>query len=165
MENKYNIKKAKIQYEMLFGGKKTLTETLFFKNFGNLRKTESIDFANHKSEVITKNGYSYHINYSTNKCWKEKDLPQSDKALSLDFNDLSVFKNVGSETILDKDCQILEKDVKGSKFRYSIWERIPLKWEVLVPGITITNIAITIDENADFEDNIFEIPDNIIIKE
>ncbi len=165
MGNKYKIEKAKIEYEMLFGGKKTLTETLFFKDFGNISKTESIDFVNNKSEVITKNGYSYNINLNTNKCYKEKDLPQIDKALSLDFNDLSIFEIIGNEIILDKNCQILQRDVNGSKFRYSVWKGIPLKWEALVPGITITNLATNLDEKPVFSHDFFEIPSNITIQE
>ncbi len=73
-------------------------------------------------------------------------------------------QSLEKETILDKECNVINIENKVLKMKVWQWKDLILKWEIQSP-LKITKTAISLDETSPINDEIFEIPSEIKIEE
>ena len=170
---RYEIKSAQIQYEISGSGnmmgiptKMSGNSSLIFKDYGNIEISHekfSQDIMGQKeiTEDITKfdGGTVYSVNLEDKVIYKQEiPLDSDDPALSLKGKKSLVAlggRKIGSEKILDYDCDIWE--LSGVKMW--MYKSVPLKTETTTMGIKQTLVAKSVEFNISISDDKFKLPD------
>ena len=172
---RYQFKSGKIIYES--GGSMTGTETLYFDDYGMLEtkitKT-TLDMMGIKQEtnakVIMKDRWIYSIDEKTNTANKVEnpmykmfpDGIDADKVGS-EMMEKMGGKKIGEETINGKECEIWE--IKKLMSKVWVWKSLPIKTEINIMEINITQIATSVETDIDIPSDIFGLPKGIKINE
>lgn len=172
---RYEFKSGKVVYES--SGSITGTETMYFDNYGMLevKYTKStLDMMGIKrvtdAKVIMKDKWVYTIDKTTGEANKMEnpiysmfpeggDLEKGGKELMISMGG----KKIGIETILGKECEIWE--IKKLMSKVWVWKSIPLKSEVNMMGISINQIATSVEVDIDVSPNEFKIPEGVEFKD
>ena len=172
---RYQFKSGKVVYEST--GSMTGTETMYFDNYGmdEVKITNVVmDMMGIKQEtntkVIMKDDWVYSIDTKTNSANKIKNpmYTMFPNGISGDDVGVEMMKNmggkkVGSETINGRDCDIWEIAKLMSKIW--IWQTIPIKTEVNMMGMNITQTATSVETDISVMPTMFEIPSGTKIQE
>ncbi len=169
---RYEIKSAQIEYVISGSGNMMGIPTeidgsssLIFKDYGNTEITHEkfsqvVMGQKETTEDITKidSGIVYSVNLEDKVIYKQEiPLDSDDPALSLKGKkSLEALggKRLGSEKILDYDCEIWE--LSGVKMW--MYKAVPLKTETNVMGILQTQIAKKVQFNGTISDDMFKLP-------
>lgn len=172
----YGIETGIIEYEMKMMGMNTSMKT-FFKDKGNVQSTD-VKIKVMGQELSTKTlilndlMYVFDVNAKTGTKTKINKEEAFDYK-NADFENFSEeelaahnIKKEGSEKVAGKQCNIFSiNSQEGGNIKVWIWKNIPLKWKILESGMEIEMKAIKIEENPNFPDKIFEVPNNYNIEE
>ncbi len=163
---KYDVKSGMIDYETDFGSMGKSTRKLVFENFGatQLRSTPF-------SIILDRGGFTYYINptdsvgtklYTENGDQFNPDLIDF-KGLGMELKNRYNYKELGTEVILNRTCQIVSlynKEMK-IKAKYWLYKFIPLKMEITIINHTSYIVAKQFEENVEVDKKNFEIPKKI----
>ncbi len=172
---RYGFKSGKVVYEST--GSMTGTETMYFDNYGlNEVKITNVamDMMGVKQEIDTKvimtDKWVYSIDNKTNTANKLKNPIYSMFPDGINSDEVGIEmmkkmggKKTGTETINGKDCDIWEIAKMMSKIW--IWKTIPIKTEVNMMGMKITQTAVSIETDIPVMQSMFQIPEGIQIQE
>ncbi|HNW97571.1 MAG TPA: hypothetical protein PKK00_04050 [Bacteroidales bacterium] len=161
------IQKMKMYFDDF--GNKECVETNYTMDMGIAGKIEM------HSKVITGNGYIYNIDLTKKSGTKTKiTTNEKNKTNDIDFNNMDekIMKEMhitkaGTEKVMDKTCDKFNMNNPELKMKssYSVWNGIPLKYEMNMSGIVAKATTTKIEENATIPAEIFEIPADIKITE
>ena len=171
----YQFKSGKVVYEST--GAMTGTSTMIFDDYGMLEAKISntvMDIMGikqkHNNKEIMKGKWVYTIDLATNKGTKIENplyamFPNGVDAKEVGEEMMKKMggKKIGTETINGKECDIWEIQQLMSKIW--VWKSIPVKTEVNMMGMNITQIATSIDMDIEVSPDEFKIPENVEIKE
>ncbi len=169
---RYGIKSGIIEYEL--SGAQSGKETVYFDDWGyreaKYSETElSFGGFSQKTKTITilEGKMIYSIDLATNTGTKMEnpmfagfegdDMQQMGEQMMKQLGG----EKTGTETILDKTCDVWEIKQMGSKT--SVWKSIPLKTEVNM-GMQMSITAVSIEE-VDVPQEKLKIPEGITFKE
>ena len=172
---RYEFKSGKVVYQS--SGSMTGTETMYFDDYGMLevKHTDmSMDMMGIKQEikttVIMKDRWVYSIDEKTNTASKIENPVYTMFPNGVDFEKVGEEmmkkmggKKVGNETINGKDCEVWEIEKLMSKVW--IWKTIPIRTEMNMMGMNITQIATSIEVDVTVPASEFKIPAGIKIKD
>ncbi|HIP47445.1 MAG TPA: hypothetical protein EYG92_00550 [Lutibacter sp.] len=182
---RYEVKSAMVTYKTIVSGKvmgSTIsgsgTESLYFKNWGDLElkeaqssQTTTSKFFGKSSTQTTEthtmnkldNGKSYHVDFERkiimlrrdmamemNKMFADGDVNKTGKQMLEGMGG----KIVGQGSVLGYNCDIW--DVMGAK--QWIYKGLPLKIEVSIMGITTVTKAVTAKFDVSVADKYFKLP-------
>ncbi len=165
----FQVKSGVMKYQITLQGKVfdnkiigTGTETLYFKNWGNITLNQSIvnkTISNGKNETHQqiKNTHKiegnikYNVHYKTKTITKEK--------ISFNTTDSSILEqngavNLGCEVIQGYNCIIW----KIENTKQWIYKGIPLKTEIKIMGVTTIKEAVLANFNLYISDEVFNLP-------
>ncbi len=172
---RYEFKSGKVVYQS--SGSLTGTETMYFDNYGMLEvknTKSSLEMMGIKrvtdAKVIMKDKWVYSIDNTTGEANRMEnpiysmfpeggDLEKAGEEMMINMGG----KNVGTETILGKECEIWE--IKKLMSKVWVWKSIPLKSEVNMMGISINQIATSVEVDIDISPDEFKIPEGIKFKD
>ncbi|MCF6268992.1 MAG: hypothetical protein L3J41_04725 [Melioribacteraceae bacterium] len=172
---RYEYKSGKVVYKS--SGSVTGTETMYFDNYGmvEVKNTKStLEMMGIKREtdtkVIMKDKWLYTIDNKTGEANKMEnpiysmfpeggDLEKAGEEMMINMGG----KKVGTETLLGKECDIWEIEKLMSKVW--VWKSIPLKSEVSMMGISINQIATSVEVDIDVSPDEFKIPEGVEFKD
>ncbi len=174
--HKYQIKAAivtsKITNTMM---ESDITTMLYFDDYGDkqITKTDTkMTMDGHTMEThicsMMKDGWSYswEEGKTTGNKFQMKDAMDASK---MDYSNITEdmkkqfgIEKIGTETVLGKKCDKYSMKKEGMGFgTFWIWNNIPMKSESTINEMSI-NIEVTnIDENPNFSNNEFDLPENI----
>jgi hypothetical protein len=177
-QKRYGIKSGVIEY--LISGSQEGTKTLYFDSWGMRQAeytrsvlsvggfTKSLNLVN-----IIDGEFQYMINMDQNSGTKTRNpilkaIEQlKDQKGFNEFGEqmlLSIGANkIGSESFLDKDCDLYEMKSTGTKLW--VWEWITLKSETKSGGIDISLTATRINEGGSVPKEKFKIPEKVVLNE
>lgn len=165
---RYDVASGVVRYFVDFGNKDTSTRYLIFDRNGG-RQVRKSPF----SIVLDRDGFTYFINpgdsVGTKMYTKYEDQFNPDQ---FDFKEFPLhlkkryrYKELGTETILGRACQMvqLEDGEMNIKGKYWLYKYIPLKMEIRIMNHTSTYKAVSFDENAKVDPHEFDLPAKIEI--
>lgn len=172
---RYSFKSGKITYTTT--GSMVGTETVYFDNYGvdEVRETKStLEMMGMKQEtdtkVIMKDKWVYSIENKTGKITKMGNPLYSmfPKGTDLEKVGEEMMKNmggkkIGNETVNGKDCEVW--DVKKIMSKVWVWKSIPIKSEINMMGMNITQVATSVEVNINVPVDKFKIPENAEIND
>lgn len=172
---RYEFKSGKVVYQS--NGSITGTEILYFDNYGMLevKNTKAtLEMMGIKqvtdTKVIMDSKWIYTIDKNSGEANKMKnplnsmfpeggDLEKVGEEIMINMGG----KKIGSETLLGKKCEIWEIEKLMSKIW--VWKSIPLKSEIKMMGMNITQIAISVEVDINISADKFKIPEGVEFKE
>jgi len=169
-DKKYAIKSGIINYKINMMGMETKMN-VFFQDYG---KTEAsvteTEIMGKKAILQTLQKDNFYYNFSTDKKTGSKyQMNGNDTTEEPGTKKMTVAyilkkggKKVGSEKILDKDCNIYQYTENGVESKVWIWHNMFLKNIVSQNGMEMIMVATKIEETNSFPSGIFEVPKNII---
>ena len=183
---RYEVKSGMVTYKTTISGKimgstvsGTGTESLYFKDWGDLELKETRSTQTTTSKFFGKsstqteethtmnkldNGKSYHVDFKRKTIMLQRDMGMEMTKMFAggDVNKTGKEmlegmggKIVGQETILGYNCDIW--DIMGGK--QWIHKGLPLKVEAKIMGITTTTVATSAKFDVSVADKYFELPD------
>jgi hypothetical protein len=172
---RYKFKSGKIVYQST--GSMTGTETLYFDNYGmeEIKTTKVVmEMMGIKQEtstkVIMKDKWIYSIDNTTNTANKLENPIYSmfpDGVSGDEIGEKMMVKmggkKIGSETIDGRDCDIWE--LKKMMSKIWVWQTIPIKTEINMMGMNITQTATSVETDIPVMPSMFQIPAGIQIQE
>ncbi len=172
---KYTIKSGIVTMQADMTGMKS-TSILYFDDYGRKEMTETFaDISNTKihEKVIIANDYVYTIDLIKNSGTKKK-LNGGPAPGAIDFSAISEkmmqemgLSKQGTDSVLNKQCQVWVMDLKRMKMsgKYWVWNNIPLKSKAEVEGLKVDIQAVKIDENPKLPTSTFDIPAGMTLEE
>jgi len=188
---RYEVKSAMVTYETTTSGKvmgSTVTgsgtESLYFKNWGDVERKETQSNQTTKTNIFGKkstqttkqhtmskldNGKSYSVDFKNKKIFLQRDMAMEMNKMFADGDVNKTGKQmlegmggeiIGQETILGYNCDIWS--VMGGK--QWIYKGLPLKIEVSIMGISTVTKATSAKFNVNVADKYFKLP-NFTIEE
>lgn len=172
---RYEFKSGKVVYQS--SGSMTGTETMYFDNYGMLevKNTKAtLEMMGIKqvtdTKVIMDGKWIYTIDKNsgeTNKMEnplysmfpKGTDLEKIGEEMMISVGG----KKIGTETLLGKECDIWE--IKKLMSKVWVWKSIPIKSEVNMMGMNITQIATSVEVDINVSANEFKIPEGVEVKD
>ncbi len=176
-QKRYHVKAAEVKYETVSPEGKG-TKTLKFDNYGmrEVVHTKIIKNGKVKKDELTiiNNGKGYVVNLLQNTATDISErLNASMSMMKPGDGDYSRMgkdmlksmggKQTGTENFLGKDCEKWELDMMG-KMNFLFWNGVPLKTESKIMGMTISEIAKSIDTDVAFSDSEFKVPSGVKIE-
>ena len=172
---RYEFKSGKVIYTST--GSMTGNETMYFDNYGMLELKETkatLEMMGIKQVTDTKtimNGkWVYTIDNNSGEANKVENPLYSmfPKGTDLEKVGEEMMKNmggkkIGTETLLGKDCDIWE--IKKLMSKVWVWKSIPIKSEVNMMGMNITQLATSVEVNINVSANKFKIPEGVEFKD
>jgi hypothetical protein len=155
----------------------TGTETLYFDNYGmeEIKTTKVVmEMMGIKQEtstkVIMKDKWIYSIDNTTNTANKLENPIYSmfpDGVSGDEIGEKMMVKmggkKIGNETIDGRDCDIWE--LKKMMSKIWVWQTIPIKTEINMMGMNITQTATSVETDIPVMPSMFQIPAGIQIQE
>jgi hypothetical protein len=172
---KYTIKSGIVTMQADMTGMKS-TSVLYFDDYGRKEMTETFgNFGGIKihEKVMTIGDYVYTLDLEKNTGTKKK-LNGSPAPGTIDFSTISEkmmqdmgISKAGTDSVLDKQCQVWMMDFKRMKIlgKYWVWNNIPLKSVAEVEGIKVEIEAVRIEENPKIPASTFDTPLGMQIEE
>ncbi len=172
---RYEFKSGKVKYTST--GSMTGTETMYFDNYGMLELKETkatLEMMGIKQVTDTKtimNGkWVYTIDKNSGEANKVEnplysmfpkggDLEKVGEEMMINMGG----KKIGTETLLGKKCGIWE--IKKLMSKVWVWKSIPLKSEVNMMGMNITQIATSVEVDINVSADKFKIPEGVEFKD
>ncbi len=172
---RYAFKSGKVVYKS--SGSMTGTETMYFDNYGmiEVKNTKaSLNMMGIKqvtdTKVIMDAEWIYTLNNNSGEATKIEnplysmfpgggDLEKASEDMMISMGGVKT----GTETLLGKKCDIWKIEKLMSTIW--IWKTIPLKTEVKMMGMNITNVATSVEVDIEVSPNEFKIPDGVEFKE
>ncbi|MFZ1755365.1 MAG: hypothetical protein WAU10_16575 [Caldilineaceae bacterium] len=177
-QKRYGIKSGVIEY--IITGSQEGTKTLYFDSWGMRQAeytrsvlsvggfTKSLNLVN-----IIDGEFQYMINIDQNSGTKTRNpILKSIEELKdqkgfNEFGEQMLLRmgasKIGSESFLDKDCDVYEMKSTGTKLW--IWEWLTLKSETQSHGININVTATRINEGGSVPASKFKIPEKVVLNE
>ena len=169
---RYQLESGKIEYKL--SGGQSGTETLTFDRFG-LREAKLvksvIEFQgvkqNNHSISIFRDGKIITIDLNSNTGVEVThpfaEMFNSEERVDLGEELLRQMggEKIGNDVVLGRPCQMWE--IKQANTKTCLWKMIPLKAEATFQNFTLHSVAVKIDESANVEESVFEIPKNVTI--
>jgi len=171
----YQFKSRKVVYEST--GAMTGTSTMIFDDYGMLEAKISntvMDIMGikqkHNNKEIMKGKWVYTIDLATNKGTKIENPLYAMFPNGVDAKEVGeeMMKNmggvkIGTETILGKDCDIWE--IKKLMSKVWVWKSIPIKSEINMMGMKITQIATSVEVDINVSPDNFNLPEGVEFKD
>jgi len=172
---RYAFKSGKVVYKS--SGSMTGTETMYFDNYGMLevKNTKaSLNLMGIKqvtdTRVIMDADWIYTINNNSGEATKMEnplysmfpeggDLEKASADMMISMGGVKT----GTETLLGKKCDIWKIEKLMSTIW--IWKTIPLKTEVKMMGMNVTNVATSVEVDIKVSPNEFKLPAGVEFKE
>jgi hypothetical protein len=172
---RYEFKSGKVVYQST--GSMTGTETMYFDNYGMLevKNTKAtLEMMGIKqvsdTKVIMNNKFVYTIDNNSGEATKMENPLYSMFPEGTDLEKVGeeMMKNmggikIGTETVSGKDCEIWE--IKKLMSKVWVWKSIPIKSEVNMMGLKITQIATSVEVDIDVSADEFKIPEGVEFKD
>lgn len=172
---RYEFKSGKVVYQST--GSMTGSETMYFDNYGMLEvknTTATLEMMGIKqvtdTKVIMNNKWVYTIDNNSGKANKMENPLYSmfPKGTDLEKVGEEMMKNmggvkIGTETILGKDCDIWE--IKKLMSKVWVWKSIPIKSEINMMGMKITQIATSVEVDINVSPDNFNLPEGVEFKD
>jgi hypothetical protein len=154
----------------------TGTETMYFDNYGMLEVKKTKASLNMKgikqvtdTKIIMDANWIYTINNNSGEATKMEnplysmfpeggDLEKASADMMISMGGVKT----GTETLLGKKCDIWKIEKLMSTIW--IWKTIPLKTEVKMMGMNVTNIATSVEVDIAVSPNEFKIPAGVEFK-
>jgi len=173
--NRYQFKSGKIVYQS--SGSMVGTETMYFDNYGMLEAKNTkvvMDMMGIKQEMDTKvimdRNWVYSIDNKTNTASKLENpifsmFPERTDAVNVGEEMMKKMggKKTGTETINGNDCDIWE--IEQLKSKIWVWKSIPIKSEINAMGLSIIQIATSVEVDVTVSPNEFKLPEGINIQD
>lgn len=169
----YACKSGIVTMEMDMMGNKIVTQT-YFDDFG--RKTATVnDFGGMKSRSIVINGETIMVNDEQKTATKfpagmggfggNRNSVNFTK-LTKEVMDANKIKEVGKETIADKECTVYEMEVAGmmggtQKTKVWIYKGITLKSSTESDFGTMEQVCSKFEENVEIQASMFTLPEGV----
>jgi len=172
---RYQFKSGKVQYEST--GSMSGTETMYFDNYGMLEVKETkatLEMMGIKqvtdTKVIMDGKWIYTLDNNSGEANKMEnplysmfpeggDLEKIGEEMMLNMGG----KKIGTETLLGKECDIWE--IKKLMSKVWVWKSIPIKSEVNMMGMNITQIATSVEVDISVSPDKFKIPEGVEFKD
>ena len=172
---RYEFKSGKVVYQST--GSMTGSETMYFDNYGMLevKKTKAtLEMMGIKqvtdTKVIMDGKWVYTIDNNSGEANKMEnplysmfpeggDLEKVGEQLMINMGG----KKIGTETLLDKKCEIWE--IKKLMSKVWVWKSIPIKSEINMMGMKITQLATSVEVDIKVSPNEFKLPAGVEFKE
>ncbi len=172
---RYQFKSGKVKYKT--SGSMKGTETMYFDNYGMLELKETkatLEMMGIKqvtdARTIMNGKWVYTIDNNSGKANKVENPLYSmfPEGGNLEKVGEEMMKNmggkkIGSETLLGKKCDIWEIQKLMSKVW--VWKSIPIKSEVNMMGMNITQIATSVEVDIKISADKFKIPEGVEFKD
>lgn len=174
----FGIKSGIIEYNIT--GSQTGNKKLYFDEWGRMQaefsnSTISVGkYSKHSNLLkITKNDRQYVINLD-NKTGTKRENPIIEKMMELgeqinygDFGEQLILIDggyeSGSDEVMDKNCKVFQFSKQNKT--WWVWNWILLKSEIKRGNVNININATDIKTNVEMPENIFSIPDDVLITE
>jgi len=171
---RYAFKSGKVVYKST--GSMTGTETMYFDNYGMLEvkyTKASLNMMGIKqvtdTKVIMDGDWIYTINNNSGEATKMEnplyslfpeggDLEKASEDMMISMGGVKS----GTETLLGKKCDIWKIEKLMSTIW--IWRTIPIKTQVKMMGMNITNMATSVEVDIEVSPNEFKIPAGVEFK-
>ncbi|MBU0476169.1 MAG: hypothetical protein KKF62_18640 [Bacteroidetes bacterium] len=172
---RYQFKSGKVVYQS--SGAMVGTETMYFDNYGMLEVKNTkvaMEIMGIKQEtdskVIMDGNWVYSIDNITKAANKMEnplfamfpkgtDIEKVGEEMMINLGG----KKIGTETIIGKSCDIWEVEQMMSKIW--IWKSIPIKTEVNMMGMNITQIATSVEVDIKVSPDEFKLPEGVNIQD
>ncbi len=172
---RYEFKSGKVVYQST--GSMTGSETMYFDNYGMLevKKTKAtLEMMGIKqvtdTKVIMDGKWVYTIDNNSGEANKMenplysmfpegRDLEKVGEQLMINMGG----KKIGTETLLDKKCEIWE--IKKLMSKVWVWKSIPIKSEINMMGMKITQLATSVEVDIEVSADKFKIPEGVEFKD
>ena len=176
-QKRYHVKAAKVTYETVSPEGKG-TKILKFDNYGMREVTHTKVVKNGKvikdELTIINNGKGYVVDLLNNTATDISErLSASMSMMKPGDGDYSKMgkdmlksmggKQTGTENFLGKTCEKWELNMMG-KMNFLFWNGVPLKTESKIMGMTISEVAKSIDTDVSFSDSDFKVPAGVKIE-
>ncbi len=172
---RYEFKSGKVVYQS--SGTMSGTETMYFDNYGMLEVKDTkatLEMMGIKqvtdTKVIMNDKWIYTIDNNSGDANKMEnplysmfpegtDLEKVGEEMMINMGG----KKIGTETLLGKDCDIWE--IKKLMSKVWVWKSIPIKSEVNMMGMNITQIATSVEVDISVSPDKFKIPEGVEFKD
>ena len=172
---RYEFKSGKVVYQST--GSMNGAETMYFDNYGMLevKNTKAtLEMMGIKqvtdTKVIMDGKWIYTLDNNSGEANKMEnplysmfpdggDLEKVGEEMMINMGG----KKIGTESLLGKECDIWEIEKLMSKVW--VWKSIPLKSEVNMMGMNITQIATNVEVDIDVSADKFKIPEGVVFKD
>lgn len=145
-------------------GEKELTENTMKMDMGT-QKMEMHNFTLTRNSVVYswKQGESQGIKYTIGDLADAKNY----EALSAEMRTKYNYKELGTETIMGKECKKISLDMPNSAGSavVSTWQGINMRMEMNINGMPVTTEVTELQENALIPSEKFEIPADVTFSE
>lgn len=172
---RYQFKSGKVKYKT--SGSMKGTETMYFDNYGmqEVKETKAtLEMMGIKQitdvKTIMNDKWVYTIDNNSGKANKVENPLYSmfPKGTDLEKVGEEMMKNmggkkIGTETLLGKDCDIWE--IKKLMSKVWVWKSIPIKSEINMMGMKITQIATSVEVDIDVSPDKFKLPEGVEFKD
>ena len=172
---RYEFKSGKVVYQST--GSMTGSETMYFDNYGMLEvknTTATLEMMGIKqvtdTKVIMNNKWVYTIDNNSGEANKMENPLYSmfTKGTDLEKVGEEMMKNmggvkIGTETIIGKNCDIWE--IKKLMSKVWVWKSIPIKSEINMMGMKITQLATSVEVDIEVSADKFKIPEGVEFKD
>jgi len=172
---RYEFKSGKVVYQST--GSMTGSETMYFDNYGMLEvknTTATLEMMGIKqvtdTKVIMNNKWVYTIDNNSGEANKMENPLYSMFPQGTDLEKVGeeMMKNmggvkIGTETIIGKNCDIWE--IKKLMSKVWVWKSIPIKSEINMMGMKITQIATSVEIDITVSADKFKIPEGVEFKD
>lgn len=178
---KYPVKSGIIHGESEAMGMK-ITTTKYFDNFGALEAEETkstmkmagITVNTHNMKIM-KNGMLYDIDLEK-KEGKQMAMAIPAGVGGMDFKNMGeqMMKDMGvkqlaNESVAGKDCKVYEMtgsgNGKGMTGKIWLWGGTPLKTDMSMSGMKVSQTTTSVEENVSVPASTFEVPKDVAMKE
>ncbi len=172
---RYEFKSGKVVFQST--GSMTGSETMYFDNYGMLevKNTKAtLEMMGIKqvtdTKVIMDGKWVYTIDNNSGEANKMEnplysmfpeggDLEKVGEQLMINMGG----KKIGTETLLDKKCEIWE--IKKLMSKVWVWKSIPIKSEINMMGMKITQLATSVEVDIEVSADKFKIPEGVEFKD
>jgi len=172
---RYEFKSGKVVYQST--GSMNGAETMYFDNYGMLevKNTKAtLEMMGIKqvtdTKVIMDGKWIYTLDNNSGEANKMEnplysmfpdggDLEKVGEEMMINMGG----KKIGTVSLLGKECDIWEIEKLMSKVW--VWKSIPLKSEVNMMGMNITQIATNVEVDIDVSADKFKIPEGVVFKD
>jgi len=172
---RYEFKSGKVVYQST--GSMNGSETMYFDNYGMLEvknTTATLEMMGIKqvsdTKVIMDGKWVYTIDNNSGEANKMEnplysmfpeggDIEKVGEQMMINMGG----KKIGTETLLGKECEIWE--IKKLMSKVWVWKSIPIKSEVNMMGMNITQIATSVEVDINISADKFKIPEGVEFKD